>query len=148
MPSFAAYATIVTRLECPHHFFHQRASTVAHIEDSRTSLGISITHPPKLGMQFNYKRRCGRSRSRAMQSHEEISDSEGVGNSEEGFVQIHQDVRRAQFSLAGRLRTFQCKPLALRSGAEIHSRPRRASQKRNVSGRISAHSEKIPSAVR
>lgn len=55
---------------------------------SEKSLGLPITHPPKLGMQFHHNRRCGGSRSRAMQSHEEIADSEGVGNSQEGFVKL------------------------------------------------------------
>jgi len=59
-----------------------------------------------------------------------------------------KDVGRARFSLARWLRAFQCKPVALRSGEEIHSRPRRASQKGDVPAGISANSEKIPSAVR
>ena len=53
-----------------------------------------------------------------------------------------------QFSLARWLRAFQCKPIAFRGGQEIHSRPRRASQKGDVPAGISADSEKIPSAVR
>ena len=142
------YAAIVTYLKRSPHFFDQRASTMAIAKHSGKSLGIPITHPPKLGMQFHHNRRRGGSRSCAMQSHEEISDSEGVGNSQEGFVQIHKDVGRARFSLAGWLRAFQCKPVAFRSGKEIHSRPRRASQRGDVPAGISADSEKIPSAVR
>jgi hypothetical protein len=72
------YAAIVTYLKRSYHFFDQRASTVATANYSEKSLGLPITHPPKLGMQFHHNRRYGRSRSRAMQSHEEISDSEGV----------------------------------------------------------------------
>jgi hypothetical protein len=80
------YAAIVTYLKRSHHFFDQRASTIAVANYSEKSLGLPITHPPKLGMQFQHNRRCGGSRSRAMQSHEEISDSEGAGSSQEGFV--------------------------------------------------------------
>jgi len=39
-------------------------------------------------------------------------------------------------------RPFQCKPVALRSGKEIHSRPRRASQTGDVPAGISADYEK------
>ena len=143
-----AYAAIVTCFECSHHFFDQRASTMATRNIRERSMGLPITNPPKPGMQFNHDRRRGGSRSRSMQSHEEISDSEGVGNSQEGFVQIHKDVGHARFSLAGWLRAFQCKPVAFRSGKEIHSRPRRASQRGDIPAGISADSEKIPSAVR
>src|SRR4029077_5866071 len=80
------YAAIVTYLKRSHHFFDQRASTIAVANYSEKSLGIPITHPPKLGMQFHHNRRYGGSRSRAMQSYEKISDSKSVGNSQEGFV--------------------------------------------------------------
>lgn len=55
---------------------------------SEETLALPITHPPKFGMQFHHNRRYGASRSRPKQSHEEISDSEGVGNSQEGFVKF------------------------------------------------------------
>ena len=45
------------------------------------------------------------------------------------------------------LRAFQCKPVTLRSSEEIHSELRRASQRGDVPERISADSEKIPSAA-
>jgi REP element-mobilizing transposase RayT len=50
----------------------------------------------------------------------------------QGFVQIHEDVGRARFSLAGWLWALQCEPVTLRSRKEIHSRPRRASRRGDV----------------
>ena len=80
------YAAIVTYLKRSHYFFDQRAPTMAIANYSEKSLGLPITHPPKLGMQFHHDRRCSGPRSRALQSDEEIFNSEGVGNSQEGFA--------------------------------------------------------------
>jgi len=69
VPSSAAYAAIVTHLERSHHFRDQRATAVANNQHPRAGMGVSIAHPSKSGMQFNYDRRhCG-PRSRPVQSH-------------------------------------------------------------------------------
>jgi hypothetical protein len=143
-------ASIVARLERSHHFFDEGAPILVNPRHPRARMGVSITYPSKFGMQINYDRRhCG-PRSRFVQSHQEIFNGEGFGNSQEGLVEICKDVRSgpSRVSLAGRLRTFQRKPFTFRGDQEIHSRPGRASQKGNVSGGVSAHSKKIRRAVR
>ena len=109
---------------------------------SEKSLGLPITRPQNLecnsitigGVADHVHVLCNLTKK--------FPTAKVFGNSQEGFVQIYKDLGRARFSLAGWLRTFQCKLVTFRSGEEIHSRPRRASQKGDVPAGISADSEK------
>ena len=114
---------------------------------SEKSLGLPITHPPKLGMQFHHNRRCGGSRSRAMQSHEEIADSEAVEILKKDSSKSIKTLGVPHFHWQDGYGLFSVSPSHFEA-VRKYILDQEEHHKKESSGRISADSEKIPSAVR
>jgi hypothetical protein len=149
-PSFRAYAAIIACSERSYHFLNQGTKSVVDGRHSATTLGLSIPHSPKSGMQLDNDWRRERSRTHPLQSFQKVCPSESARISQKGFVEIHKDTRHKPcgIPLAGRVWAFQHQSVTLSNRTRIHSETGRTPQERNISAGILAYSRKISNGIR
>jgi len=144
------YAPVSARSEHAHRFLHKGAISVVNAGHSPARVGLPVSHPPESGMPLHNSRWSRRPHPCALQSDQKARAHEGVRGTQEGFVEIREDLGPpyASFPLAGRVWVVQCEPVAFRGGSQIHSQPGSTSSSGGISGGILAVATTIRSGLR